>query len=123
MLYCSTTRALTALEVLVHLGASDGLPLNRYLVEIAIPDDAWEARATVEPTHLVGWDAIPAGLASLDWGTAWAGSNAGLVAAVPSIVVREETNALLNPRHPAIRQVRARKVRRWDFDPRLGARL
>jgi RES domain-containing protein len=122
LLYCSTTRALAALEVLVHLDASDGLPLNRYLVEITLPDDAWEARATLDPAQLVGWDAIPAGLASLDWGTAWAASGASLVAAVPSIVVREEKNALLNPRHPQIRQVRARKARRWDFDPRLGVR-
>lgn len=119
LLYCSSSRALCALEVLVHLGAGRSLPLNRYLVEIEIPEDIWSARDVVEPNRLVGWDAVPAGIVSLDWGTDWASAARSLVASVPSIVVREEWNVLLNPRHPDMKHVRARKVRRWDFDQRL----
>jgi RES domain-containing protein len=38
VVYASQTRALACLETVVHLNAG-GLPLNRYLVEVTIPDD------------------------------------------------------------------------------------
>jgi hypothetical protein len=38
---------------------------------------------------------------------------------VPSVVVPEELNVLINPLHVAASSVRARKVRRWTCDARL----
>jgi hypothetical protein len=38
---------------------------------------------------------------------------------VPSVVVPEETNVLLNPRHPDVRQLRAAKLRKWSYDGRF----
>ena len=43
---------------------------------------------------------------------------ASCVAEVPSVVVPEEANLLINPRHPDARRIRARKLRRWLYDPR-----
>jgi RES domain-containing protein len=118
MLYASTSRALACLETVVHLGAGS-LPLNRYLVEIIVPSAAWESRTIFDPDANVGWDAEPAGMVSLDWGTAWANGMSTLLAEVPSVVVPEEPNILINPRHPAAASLRARKVRRWTYDVRL----
>jgi RES domain-containing protein len=118
MLYCSTSRALACLETLVHL-AKKPLPLNRFLVEVAVPGDAWDGAVELDLTGHVGWDAEPAGKVSLDWGTAWAGAGATLVARVPSAIVPEEFNVLINPLHGDIAQVRARKVRNWTYDARL----
>jgi hypothetical protein len=56
---------------------------------------------------------------SLDWGASWH-KNGTLLAEVPSIVVPEETNVLINPQAAGTRLLKAQKVRRWDFDPRLG---
>jgi RES domain-containing protein len=120
LVYTSSSIALACLENLVHLGGGDPLPLNRYLVQIDIPEAVWDARTRFDAATHVGWDAEPAGLVSLDWGTQWAQSLTALVAEVPSIVVPEEANVLLNPRHPAARQLVARKVRRWTYDARLG---
>jgi RES domain-containing protein len=53
-------------------------------------------------------------------GTQWAQSLPALVAEVPSIVVPEESNVLLNPRHPDAAQLVVLKVRRWTYDARLG---
>jgi hypothetical protein len=64
MLYTSTSRALACLETVVHL-AGESLPLNRYLVKLTVPIKAWKAAMVVDPTKLVGWDAEPAGEASL----------------------------------------------------------
>lgn len=68
----------------------------------------------------VGWDAVPPGTVSVDWGTEWVRSSRSLVAQVPSIIVPEESNILINPTHTDAKQVRSEKLRRWNYDPRLG---
>lgn len=118
LVYASSTRALACLETVVHL-ARTPLPLNRYLVEIGVPEAAWSEAVTLDPGELIGWDAMPAGKASLDWGTAWAQSGRSLLARVPSALVPEEHNLLINPRHPAAGSLRAAKRRRWLYDARL----
>ncbi len=71
VLYTSTTRALACLETVDHLNAR-GLPLNRYLVEVTVPTPVWEAaQRESQSTVPVGWDAAPASLASIDFGTDW----------------------------------------------------
>jgi len=119
LVYTSHSRALACLEVLAHLGHG-GLPLNRYLVQILVPLEQWQHAVCFDVATGIGWDALPAGLVSLDWGTKWALSGESLVARVPSIVVPEEMNILLNPQHPDAAKLTARRIRRWDFDLRLG---
>lgn len=119
MLYTSTSRALACLETVVHL-AVESLPLNRYLVKLTVPIAAWKAAMVVDPTKLVGWDAEPAGKASLDWGARWVGAKSTLLALVPSIIVPEELNVLINPAHPDATDIRAFKVRKWVYDARLA---
>ncbi len=119
LVYASTSRALACLETVVHLGA-DTLPLNRYLVEITLSAELWAAAAELDAAQLVGWDAMPAGKASLDWGSAWAKAGRSLLARVPSVIVPEEMNVLINPAHPDAAQLRAVKQRRWLYDARLG---
>ncbi len=123
MLYASSSRALACLETLVHLGVTPALPLNRYLVELSVPAAAWKKRRLLVPADHVGWDSEPAGKISLDWGTSWASERATLVAEVPSVVVPEESNILINPAHGDIASVAARKVRRWSYDARLNLNL
>jgi RES domain-containing protein len=118
LLYCSVTRALACLETLVHL-AKHPLPLNRYLVKITVPAAAWAAAVELDGSTLIGWDAEPAGKASLDWGTNWVTGGASLLARVPSVVVPEEFNLLINPAHADIADVKAEKVRKWLYDARL----
>lgn len=120
VVYAADSRALACLETMVHLGAG-GLPFNRYLVALAVPDDLWSAAETCTPSSLpVGWDAQPAGRASIAFGTAWLRSGRSALLVVPSAIVPEEANVLVNPRHPGSAAVGASKVRRWLYDPRLA---
>lgn len=119
LVYTSTTRALACLETVVHLGSGDPLPLNRYLVEITVPAELWASRTVFDPATHVGWDAEPAGKVSLDWGTTWATTGDALLAEVPSVVVPEEPNILINPRHAAVASLSAAKRRKWTYDARL----
>lgn len=117
--YASESRALASLETIVHLNAG-GLPLNRYLVAVTIPDDVWAAAVVASARSLpVGWDAEPAGRASIAFGTDWllAGRSALLV--VPSVIVPEECNVVVNPLHPDGGRITAGKVRKWVYDSRL----
>lgn len=123
VLYCSSTIALACLETLVHVAGSERLPLNRYLVMIAIPPSAWRNRAVLRSTEHIGWESEPPGLVSINWGGDWAGSMKSLIAEVPSVVVPEESNILINPLHRDAKRLRARKVRRWTYYPRLRRTL
>jgi RES domain-containing protein len=119
VLYASTTRALACLETVVHLNAG-GLPLNRYLVEIAIPAGVWAAARRETASSLpVGWDAEPASLTSVAFGNAWLDEKAAALLVVSSVIVPEEFNVLIDPSHPDATGIRGRKLRKWLYDPRL----
>ena len=120
LVYASTSIALACLETLVHLSGGYSLPLNRYLIRIDVPATLWRRRTIFDSTTQAGWDTQPPGPVSLDWGTQWAHSLGSLLAEVPSIVVPDETNVLLNPRHSDAPLLAAHKLRRWTYDPRLG---
>jgi RES domain-containing protein len=119
VVYMSESQALACLETVVHLNAG-GLPLNRYLVAVTIPPAVWAGARTETPASLpVGWDADPSGRASIQFGTAWLRSVACALLRVPSVIVPDEYNVLLNPLHPDSRVITAVKLRKWLYDPRL----
>lgn len=117
MIYASSSIALAMLETLVHVDG-EGLPFNRFLVRIDLPDAAWHGREVLDPPG--GWDAIPAGVTSRGTGNAWCAGLRSLLLAVPSVLVPEERNVLINPRHPDCRLLTATTLRRLAYDPRSG---
>ena len=119
VLYSAPSIALAALETVVHLAAGS-LPLNRYLVRIDIPDPVWDARESItDKTAPVGWDALPAGMVSLDFGDNWLASLRSALIEVPSVIVPEEGDILINPLHPGTLGIKATIVRKWVYDARL----
>lgn len=117
MLYCSASIALATLETLSFL-RTGSLPFNRYLVRIEVPDAAWEQREVLSPLPM-GWDAVPSGLTSRMAGDRWSAGKRSPLLAVPSVIVPDEFNMLINPLHPAAAQIVATTVRRWLYDPRF----
>jgi len=95
--YTSENISLAVHETIVHL-RSGGLPLNRYLVRVDVPDDVWNARQVLSPP--VGWDAMPVGMVSIQAGETWLLSKATALLVVPSVIVPEESNVLVNPLPP-----------------------
>jgi RES domain-containing protein len=59
VVYAAASRSLACLETIVHLAAG-GLPLNRYLVEISIPDPVWAAAQRETPVSLPNRQAVQA---------------------------------------------------------------
>jgi len=52
-------------------------------------------------------------------GTDWARKARTAVLSVPSAVVPEDRNYVLNPAHPDFRKIRAGKPQPFSFDPRM----
>jgi RES domain-containing protein len=119
VVYAAESIALACLETFVHLNAG-GLPVNRFLVEITIPDDIW-AKAQVETPGSLGsgWNDEPAGDVSIRFGTAWVGSRSSALLVVPSVIVQRERNVLINPDHPDSALIKAANQGPWQYDPRL----
>lgn len=119
VLYTSSSIALACLETIVHLTAAR-LPYNRYLVRFDVSEDMWNAARQIDPARLVGWDAEPSGVVSLEAGDRWLASLESALLLVPSVIVPEELNVLINPLHPNAASIKAEKIRKFVYDGRLG---
>lgn len=115
VLYCAPTIAMAVLETAAHLDDA-GLPLNRFLVQIDVPDRLWAERVVLEAAALpAGWAAIPAGRVSVQAGADWLRSLRSVLLQVPSVIVPEEAVALINPLHPQSAALQARVLRPFEY--------
>ena len=126
IVYSSSSIALACLETVVHLAGDDPPPYPRQLVRITIPSDHWDQRKMFANEEFSGWASAPTPehaedwlAATRAWGDVWLLGLDSLLAEVPSVIVPEETNLLLNPRHPAHGELKAEIVRPWVYDARL----
>lgn len=117
LVHATETGSMSVLETAAHVDAS-GFPLNRFLVEIRIPDDLCAAREVTDAAHLDQvWSAIPAGMASVRYGSAWLLSKRSLLLLLllPSAIVPEEHMMLIHPMHPDTARLAATAVRRFEY--------
>jgi RES domain-containing protein len=116
VIYAGRTIAIAALERFVHLAGI--VPPDLVLVRVELPHDS-PAEEVALADLPEGWDLVPPGPASMDFGTRWARENRSLVLYVPSALVREERNAILNPNHSGFRAVRMIVEREFRYDARM----
>jgi RES domain-containing protein len=67
----------------------------------------------------VGWNAIPEGSVSRHEGSDWLKTGATALLAVPSVIIDEEDNILINPGHAHSARIVASKIRRFVYDHRV----
>ena len=116
VLYTAPTIGIAVLETAAHVDDA-GLPLNRYLVRIEVPDAVWAAREVLDVAKLpVTWAAIPAGRASIQAGGEWLRGGRTAIFEVPSVIVPEESAALINPLHPDAKLLIAKIVRLFEYN-------
>lgn len=114
VIYASTHLSLALVELLVHVDSLD-LPGNLIACEVALPDGLPEELDSDQlPT---GWrDDLRLTRAI---GDDWIDSERSVALAVPSAVVPQEANVLLNPTHVRFAQVRVVRQEPFQLDPRL----
>jgi RES domain-containing protein len=116
VIYAGRSVGIAALERFVHLAGIE--PPDLVLVRIELPEGC--SIETPERAALPsGWNAVPVRPGSMDFGTDWARDGRSLVLHVPSALVPEEGNAVLNPRHPEFSGVRLAVERPFRYDPRM----
>ncbi|MGH7771373.1 MAG: RES family NAD+ phosphorylase [Candidatus Binatia bacterium] len=117
VVYTSGSLSLAALELFVHVDI-DIAPRNLVAIEADVPDSV--ATETVKVESLPkDWRRYPAPEALKDIGTAWAVKASTAILAVPSAVIPEERNYLLNPAHRDFKRIRIHKPMPFHFDPRM----
>ena len=118
MTYLAGSLALAALEQMVHLGSAELVEGQFVRFRVTIP-----ARCVLSLDR----HALPgegkSGTRHLDatrgLGDSWAQSKDSAVLRVPSAVVPEEDNYLLNPAHPAMEEINIGEPEPLTFDERL----
>ena len=118
LLYTAEVRSLAVMEVLVHL-TSEELPNDMYLLTVELPEGFSQAEIAVADLP-ANWrqqgQAYPTALL----GHAWLQSARTLALRVPSVLVPQEHNLLVNPAHSEFGRVRlAAEPELFYFDERL----
>ena len=116
MLYAGATIELCALEKLDHLA---GAPPPLVLVGIDVPDEAALALGPSIADLPACWADMSVPEAAQQFGQHWIASARQLMLLVPSVIIPEATNIVINPVHPAYRHIRLEIVREFHFDARM----
>jgi RES domain-containing protein len=116
VIYAGLSVEICAMEKLAHTGHI--LPADLMLVALSLPDDM-VLYETVDSAALPGWAATPPGAVSVDCGTGFLRSLRALGLIVPSSIVPEARNIVLNPLHPRFAEVGFEILRPFVFDQRL----
>ncbi|GAB3937556.1 RES family NAD+ phosphorylase [Mucilaginibacter myungsuensis] len=115
MLYTASSRALAVLECLVHLSATL-IPDGFCIVTIKVPEDIFEPDTDIFPPN---WNAFPEPDILKRTGDFFLKENQNLLMKVPSAIVQEEFNYLINPFHPKTALIKVTDVVPFTFDTRL----
>ena len=117
VVYIAESRALATVEYLVHVPISL-MPRDLRMVTLYIPD--WITPKTIAISDLpANWRDYPAPPELAELGTQWTRAQETLLLRVPSAVVEQEWNVLLNPLHPDMPHVTMPQVEPYQFDSRL----
>jgi RES domain-containing protein len=118
--YASESIALASLEVLVGLQKS-GVLASYSLVSAQIDEAGVEQLplASLPPN----WRSYPPAPATQAIGDQWVAQQRSVALEVPSAIVEEESNYLLNPAHPDFGTIIVSRPKPYAFDARLIAAL
>jgi RES domain-containing protein len=114
VVYASWCLSLALLEQLVQRG--DRRRFQHYVCVPATLDERLVEEAADLPE---GWDSRPVRRVSQVWGDAWLAGGRRLALRVPSVVVPQESNYLINPLHQDFPKVEIGEPFSVPFDKRL----
>ncbi len=115
-IYTSETRALAVLEYTVNVNIED-TPRSLSITTFEIPDAGMQSLTIAA---LPGnWTETPAPASTKDFGTNLLTLTASPVIKIPSAVINQEFNFILNPRHPASNHFKILHVEDFVYDVRI----
>ncbi|MDB5152109.1 MAG: hypothetical protein JWR54_860 [Mucilaginibacter sp.] len=115
MIYLASSRSLAVLESLAHLSPTN-LPDDIFMLIIEVADDFMEVNIKALPDN---WNEYPEPNILKQIGNSFLQKNEHLLLKVPSAIVKEEFNYLMNPLHPKAMEVKIISKSPFLFDRRL----
>ncbi len=117
VVYASRNLSMAALEKFVHFPSP--LPARLQFVAFALYFEDVEVEIFPRKRLPKGWNLKPPGPVSQAIGDAWFHARRTAVLQLPSVIIPEEANFLLNPQHPDFPRIRIAPAQPFSFDPRL----
>lgn len=117
VVYTSSSRALASLENIVHR-SGEGLNGVFKVMLINIPDSLPISQIKITDLKQ-NWAAFDHYNYCQKIGDGWFDACETPILKVPSAIIKEEHNYLLNQSHPSFREISILEVEDFDFDPRL----
>jgi RES domain-containing protein len=117
VVYCAQNPAAALLEILVHFEIDiEDLPVRYRLMKIQVPDDVQVERVSVDrlPTDWPERTDVTRAL-----GDGWLTKGSAALLSVPSAIVPETLNVLLNPAHQDAKRIVIVNAGEHAIDPRL----
>jgi RES domain-containing protein len=112
VVYCSDHPSTTLLEILVQINLPQ-MPRHFQLLKIRCPDDIEILDVPVAEDDLVQM------AVTQSKGSELLETNAACLIRVPSAIMPEAANILINPRHPRANEIHIEEAKSYPFDSRL----
>ncbi|MBV6510830.1 MAG: hypothetical protein FMNOHCHN_00308 [Ignavibacteriaceae bacterium] len=120
VLYASEHRSLACLENLVHR-SGNAFAGEFFITEILIPDEVSVEELPVPLANAIT-NAHESLLKTGEFGHQWYTSGRSCVLKVPSVVIRQEHNFVINTRHPLFAEIKTGLVEPFLLDSRLASK-
>lgn len=118
-LYTSSSRSLALLETLAHTPAKMLDKRVYHLIALFVPDKVLIQKIDVKNLQ-PGWDAPDTRPFTKKMGDAFLSNKKEFMLEVPSVIIPEDINYVLNPLHEDMKQVKLVNKRRIYFDKRIS---
>lgn len=115
MVYTSGSLSLSTLELFVNLDASPPSTMNLMSIEALIPKEIIIEAKDIPKE----WNSIPVESASQNLGSQWVIENKSAVLKVPSAIIPNEYNYLLNPNHKDFQKIKIKDAEAFSIDNRM----
>lgn len=117
VIYTSQSLSLACLENIVHR-RSHGLDANFKALHIEIPDSLYISLLSLKKLP-AGWQHFDNMAATQKIGDEWVQNQQTVILQVPSVIITNEYNFILNANHPDFHLIKIKKSEPFNFDRRL----
>ncbi len=117
VVYVSEHLSLAALEQFVHVSPAEN-KIRYVFMRIDIPDTVQIEEVNRQDLP-ADWRQEPVPVSTQEMGSLWAKERRSAVLKLPSVIIPSEYNFMLNPLHPAFREIRIGGHEPFSFDPRM----
>lgn len=121
VVYTSEHASLSAWEKLVHVAGFSSLPDDLILLKIEVPETI-NIQTVPDEILIKGWNSFPYSNETIDCGTSFLKKKDHLALRVPSAIIPDEFNIILNPLHPKIHDCKILGSTPFVFDKRVADR-